>query len=279
MTEWLLDLDPDTLNLLMVGGFVLLMGVGLVWFLMTRGERDMKQSAEHDLDLEVGHDQRVHVGGSRTETIKKTLTSQVEGSRVASTNDNVEETVGGSHLLSVTGNSELRVSGRRTVRLEGRELYGALVGASERSLVAARALAVALGAALLVALPSTLAALAVLGASTSGAAAWERARVLVALWPFAFVTGALLGPLAVACDRLAQARGRSLFLAVVLLPFLVADPLGLGPLSHCRLSHCSAGGVGSTRAPSCRAAERTTRRSSPSAAPTNTTISTLAAAS
>ena len=42
MTEWLLDLDPDTLNLLMVGGFVLLMGVGLVWFLMTRGERDMK---------------------------------------------------------------------------------------------------------------------------------------------------------------------------------------------------------------------------------------------
>lgn len=116
-------------------------------------------------------------------------------------------------------------------RLEGRELYGALVGASERSLVAARALAVALGAAVLVALPSTLASLAVLGASTSGAAAWERARVLVALWPFAFVTGALLGPLAVVCDRLAQARGRSLFLAVVLLPFLVADPLGLGPFS------------------------------------------------
>lgn len=117
------------------------------------------------------------------------------------------------------------------LRLEGRELVGALVGASERSLVAARALAVALGAALLVALPSTLAALSVLGASTSGAAAWERARVLVALWPFAFVTGALLGPLAVACDRLAATRGRSLFVGLVLLPFVVADPLGFGQLS------------------------------------------------
>jgi len=42
MTEWLLELDPDTLNLLMVGGFVLAMGVGLIWFLMTRGEREMK---------------------------------------------------------------------------------------------------------------------------------------------------------------------------------------------------------------------------------------------
>ncbi len=42
MTEWLLEIDPATLNLVMVGGFVLLMGVALMWFLMTRGEREMK---------------------------------------------------------------------------------------------------------------------------------------------------------------------------------------------------------------------------------------------
>jgi len=42
MTDWLLELDPDTLNLFMVGGFVLAMGVALIWFVMTRGERDMK---------------------------------------------------------------------------------------------------------------------------------------------------------------------------------------------------------------------------------------------
>ncbi len=42
MTEWLLQLDPDTLNLVMVGGFVLAMGVALLWFVMTRGEREMK---------------------------------------------------------------------------------------------------------------------------------------------------------------------------------------------------------------------------------------------
>ncbi len=86
-----------------------------------RGERDMQQSTEHDLNVEVGHDQVVHVGGSLTETIKKTLTSQVEGSRIVATSNDAEHTVGGSHLLSVTGNSELRVTGRRNVRLEGRE--------------------------------------------------------------------------------------------------------------------------------------------------------------
>jgi len=42
MTEWLLELDPDTLNLVMVGGFVLVMGLALLWFVMTRGQRDMK---------------------------------------------------------------------------------------------------------------------------------------------------------------------------------------------------------------------------------------------
>jgi tight adherence protein B len=46
MAEFLLELDPDTLNLIMMGGFVLVMGVALLWFLMTRGEREMKERLE-----------------------------------------------------------------------------------------------------------------------------------------------------------------------------------------------------------------------------------------
>jgi len=42
MTDFLLELDPATLNLLIVGAFILLTGVALAWFLMTRGEREMK---------------------------------------------------------------------------------------------------------------------------------------------------------------------------------------------------------------------------------------------
>jgi len=46
MAEFLLELDPDTLNLFMMGGFVLVMGIALLWFLMTRGEREMKERLE-----------------------------------------------------------------------------------------------------------------------------------------------------------------------------------------------------------------------------------------
>ena len=46
MTEWLLEVDPATLNLVMVGGFVLIMGIALLWFLMTRGDREMKERLE-----------------------------------------------------------------------------------------------------------------------------------------------------------------------------------------------------------------------------------------
>jgi tight adherence protein B len=52
MTEWLLELDPATLNLLMVGGFVLVMGIVLLWFLFTRGERDMKERIERVAKLQ-----------------------------------------------------------------------------------------------------------------------------------------------------------------------------------------------------------------------------------
>lgn len=42
MSDFLLDLDPAMLNLLIVGAFIVLTGFALVWFLMTRGQRDMR---------------------------------------------------------------------------------------------------------------------------------------------------------------------------------------------------------------------------------------------
>jgi tight adherence protein B len=42
MAQWLLDLDPSTLNMIMAGAAILIMGAALVWFLLTRGEREMK---------------------------------------------------------------------------------------------------------------------------------------------------------------------------------------------------------------------------------------------
>jgi len=42
MAQWLLDLDSSTLNIIIAGAVILIMGAALVWFLLTRGEREMK---------------------------------------------------------------------------------------------------------------------------------------------------------------------------------------------------------------------------------------------
>lgn len=42
MAEWLLERDPATLNMVMVGGFMLVMAMIVLWFLLTRGDREMK---------------------------------------------------------------------------------------------------------------------------------------------------------------------------------------------------------------------------------------------
>jgi tight adherence protein B len=52
MAEWLLEIDPATLNLVMVGGFVLLMGIALLWFVFTRGEREMRDRIERVAKLQ-----------------------------------------------------------------------------------------------------------------------------------------------------------------------------------------------------------------------------------
>ena len=41
MMEWLLEIDPATLNMMMVGGFMLILGMVILWFLFTRKDRDM----------------------------------------------------------------------------------------------------------------------------------------------------------------------------------------------------------------------------------------------
>jgi len=42
MMEWLLEIDPMTLNMIMVGGFMLILGGVVLWFLFTRKEREMQ---------------------------------------------------------------------------------------------------------------------------------------------------------------------------------------------------------------------------------------------
>jgi len=42
MSEWLLQLDPASLNIIVAGAVILVMGGALVWFLLTRDQREMK---------------------------------------------------------------------------------------------------------------------------------------------------------------------------------------------------------------------------------------------
>jgi tight adherence protein B len=42
MTELLLEMDPATLNLILVGAFLCVLLVGVLWFFLTRGEREMQ---------------------------------------------------------------------------------------------------------------------------------------------------------------------------------------------------------------------------------------------
>lgn len=75
MTDFLLDLDPATLNLLMVGGFVLLMGVGLLWFLMTRGEREMKDRLSRVARQQQRPGDRRNRGNAAAVSLRKTDSS------------------------------------------------------------------------------------------------------------------------------------------------------------------------------------------------------------
>src|SRR5690348_17927674 len=75
MAEWLMELDPQTLNLLMVGGFVLVMGVAVVWFLMTRGEREMKDRVSRVAKQQRSGSERKNRGAAGSVNLRKTDSS------------------------------------------------------------------------------------------------------------------------------------------------------------------------------------------------------------
>lgn len=75
MTEWLLALDPDTLNLMMIGGFVLIMGIVLLWFIFTRGEREMRDRLERVAKLQKPGERRKRGAAEAAVNLRKTDSS------------------------------------------------------------------------------------------------------------------------------------------------------------------------------------------------------------
>lgn len=111
-------------------------------------------------------------------------------------------------------------------RRDGIEALAAARGISRASLHGARSLAAMREVARVVALP--LAALSVLAALFSGSAllALRHLAFGAALALFGVVSGVTLGGLAAASGRVAGARGRALFLALILVPWALADLAG-----------------------------------------------------
>jgi hypothetical protein len=111
-------------------------------------------------------------------------------------------------------------------RREGILALASARGISSRGLSAARV--VAAMTEITAAIGAPILALAVLTAALSGRLSEAFGRILLGLGgvAFAIVAGVTLGGLASACARAGGARGRWLFLAVVLLPWMLADLLG-----------------------------------------------------
>ncbi|WP_437602346.1 hypothetical protein WMF28_12040 [Sorangium sp. So ce590] len=111
-------------------------------------------------------------------------------------------------------------------RRDGIEALAAARGISRAPLHGARSLAAMLEIARVVALP--LAMLSTLAALLSGSAllALHHLAFGAALALFGVVSGVTLGGLASASGRIAGARGRALFLALILVPWALADLAG-----------------------------------------------------
>lgn len=75
MTEWLLEIDPATLNLVMVGGFVLIMGVVLLWFIFTRGDREMRERLDRAAKLQKPGERRKRGAAEVAVNLRKTDSS------------------------------------------------------------------------------------------------------------------------------------------------------------------------------------------------------------
>ena len=111
-------------------------------------------------------------------------------------------------------------------RADGIDALAAARGAPRGAVEAARTLAAMMEAAAAVGVPVVL--LAALDAALSGSfrVLGLRLAAMLAVAVFAATTGVTLGGVAAASGRIGGARGRSLFMAIVIAPWLVADFFG-----------------------------------------------------
>lgn len=116
-------------------------------------------------------------------------------------------------------------------RRDGIEDLAATRGAWGRELEAARTLATMLEITLVVGAP--LLALALLGAGLSGtfSLAWRSLGAALGGVAYAGIVGVTIGGIAAACGRLVARYGRSVLVAVIVVPWLIADLTGQKPLS------------------------------------------------
>lgn len=116
-------------------------------------------------------------------------------------------------------------------RADGVDALAMSRGASFRSVVSARTVATMVEAALLIAVPAVLIGLVATALAGSPRQAVARLLTTLLVVGFAGAAGAVLGVVANLSSRFGGARGRSLFAAVILVPWIIADVGGHGPWS------------------------------------------------
>jgi hypothetical protein len=115
----------------------------------------------------------------------------------------------------------------RADRDEGIEALAASRGAGPRSLAAVRTFAAMLQATIAVGAPLVVLALLAVVLTGSVPSALRHLGLALGLAGFSLVAGVTIGGVAAACERVGGARGRSLLLAVVLIPWVLTDLVGL----------------------------------------------------
>jgi len=116
-------------------------------------------------------------------------------------------------------------------RRDGIALLAGSRGASSEALAAARVVAAMIAIGRGVGLPLIGLALLVAAIAGSASGAARGLAVTLAALVFSAICGVTLGAVAAACGSLGARRGRSFFVAVVVVPWLLADLAGLGAWS------------------------------------------------
>lgn len=109
---------------------------------------------------------------------------------------------------------------------EGIEALVGAFGITRAALRGARVVAASLACSLAVAIPAIGTALVAAAIQATPLDGVRALRVVPALAAFAVIAGLLLGLTAIVADRVAPARGRSTLIALVVVPWMVADALG-----------------------------------------------------